>query len=129
MEQLKEQIRSMVDGGKDWYDVMLFIYQQEETKRRELYWFAETVFMEDELTEESRDDYRVLERMWNRIMFRIRNRLMSGRQALEWIDAKYAACVIGPVTHAELRDRIDDYLDEQEQLAREHREERMYVNW
>ena len=129
MEQIKQQIRDMVENGNTWNDVVSRIYYSNSGYHSELYVFADTVFMEDELIEESHDDFRVLERMWNKIMYRIRHKTIPGREVLDWIDNTYSRSVIGPVTHNELHERLADFWDQEEQAAKEHREERMYTDW
>lgn len=104
----------MIHDGRDWYSLMRIVIQQDKSMSNQLMDRIHEAMMEDEDTEESRDDFKVLERMWSKIRYRMENRNIPIREIHDWINQTYSRCVIGPVTHDELLNRLAAELDERE---------------
>lgn len=112
-----ERLNQMLHDGHYWFDVMRMAAKYEQPLYTQLMDRLSEALMEDELIPESIKNDKVMERMWNKILYRMDYRNVRVRDVVAWINEKHRQRIIGVVTHDELIDRLANYLDEVERKS------------
>lgn len=108
-----ERLNQMIHDGWYWYDLMRYAIQREKPLSDQMMDRIHGAMMEDEGFGR-RGDPKILERMWNKIQYRMDFRNLPIREIRDWVDDAFDRAVITGDQHNELMMRLAEELHERE---------------
>lgn len=120
---MMEKLEEMITSNCYWFTMVQFAMSQSESISRPLMDRIHAVMMKDDGFGRYLLDPIIMERMWNKLQYRMDFRYVPIREIRDWVNDAFCRAVITGKQHNELMMRLAEKLNEREKRRKGWRDE------